>query len=69
MPPTSSRRTVLRAAAWSAPAIAVVAAAPAHAASGSGTIGMTALRADGLARIDATNDSARSIAVSLTLPR
>jgi hypothetical protein len=33
MTTTPSRRSVLRAAAWSAPAVAVVAAAPAHAAS------------------------------------
>ncbi|WP_447643547.1 hypothetical protein [Nocardioides zeae] len=36
--PGTSRRTVLRTAAWTAPAVAAVAAAPAHAASTTGSL-------------------------------
>lgn len=41
MSSTPSRRAVLRAAAWSAPAVTVAAAAPATAASGAGTLTVT----------------------------
>ncbi|WP_043643977.1 hypothetical protein [Nocardioides alkalitolerans] len=68
---TPSRRSVLRAAAWSAPAVAVVAAAPAYAAStGTEAFELSTTRpSDGYAAITARNLSARNtISVSVTLP-
>lgn len=72
MTTTPSRRSVLRAAAWSAPAVAVVAAAPAHAASvGAAGYEFTWSRPyDGGARIGVQNLSATTgIIVTLTVDR
>ncbi|HEY1134898.1 MAG TPA: hypothetical protein VGE77_09995 [Nocardioides sp.] len=49
MPSLPSRRTVLRSAAWSVPAVTVVAAAPAHASS-TGTTSSIAVRGGSLTR-------------------
>lgn len=68
---TPSRRTVLRAAAWTAPAVTVVAAAPAFAASGgveAFTISTARNGSNGYAYITASNLSAvNSISVSVSL--
>ncbi|MFW6775201.1 hypothetical protein ACOACO_13025 [Nocardioides sp. CPCC 205120] len=70
MTPTPSRRTVLRATAWTAPAVAVAVAAPAYAASVAATFEpYTEHLANGQARIGAVNLSPTdAVTVSAIVP-